>query len=63
MPFSAPLPVPTIMAVGVARPSAHGQAITKTDIKIVKENWKLAPPISNQARPDTRAIALTTGTK
>ena len=30
MPFSAPLPVPTMMAVGVARPSAHGQAMTST---------------------------------
>ncbi len=28
MPFSAPLPVPTMMAVGVARPMAHGQAMT-----------------------------------
>ena len=30
MPFSAPLPVPTMMAVGVARPSAQGQAMTST---------------------------------
>ena len=30
MPFSAPLPVPTTMAVGVAKPMAHGQAITNT---------------------------------
>ena len=28
---SAPLPIPTIKAVGVASPKAHGQAITKTD--------------------------------
>ena len=28
---SAPLPIPTINAVGVASPKAHGQAITKTD--------------------------------
>ena len=32
MPFSAPLPVPTMMAVGVARPSAHGQAMTMTAV-------------------------------
>ena len=27
MPFSAPLPMPTVSDVGVARPSAHGQAM------------------------------------
>ena len=32
MPFSAARPVPTIIDVGVAKPSAQGQAITKTDI-------------------------------
>ena len=30
IPFSAPLPLPTINAVGVANPNAHGQAITNT---------------------------------
>ncbi len=30
MPRSAPMPEPTISAVGVARPSAHGQAMTST---------------------------------
>ena len=30
MPRSAPRPVPTMMAVGVARPSAHGQAMIST---------------------------------
>ena len=30
IPFSAPSPVPTIKAVGVASPRAQGQAITKT---------------------------------
>ena len=29
-PFSAPMPLPTIKAVGVARPKAHGQAMTST---------------------------------
>ncbi len=28
IPFLAPMPVPTATAVGVARPSASGQAIT-----------------------------------
>mmetsp|Transcript_4007 Transcript_4007/g.9148 ORF Transcript_4007/g.9148 Transcript_4007/m.9148 type:complete len:233 (-) Transcript_4007:1939-2637(-) len=38
-PFVAPTPVPTITAVGVARPKAHGQATTITliaDIKATK---------------------------
>jgi hypothetical protein len=32
MPFSAPLPVPTMMAVGVASPRAQGHAITTTAV-------------------------------
>ena len=30
MPSCAPRPVPTMIAVGVARPSAHGQAMIST---------------------------------
>ena len=30
IPFSAPFPLPTISAVGVASPNAHGQAMTST---------------------------------
>ncbi len=33
-PFSAPLPVPTMMAVGVARPRAQGHAMTSTATKL-----------------------------
>ena len=32
MPCSAPLPVPTIIATGVANPKAQGHAITNTEI-------------------------------
>ena len=35
-PFSAPFPVPTTMAAGVARPRAHGHAIIRTAISAVK---------------------------
>ena len=35
MPFSAPRPMPTMMAVGVANPSAHGQAMTSTEIALI----------------------------
>ena len=36
MPCSAALPVPTMIAVGVARPSAHGQAMISTAIAACK---------------------------
>ena len=61
-PFSAPFPVPTIIAVGVANPNAHGHAITSTEINIVKANTVLSPAISHP----TAAIiakAITVGTK
>ena len=32
IPLRAPTPVPTITAVGVARPRAQGQAITSTEM-------------------------------
>ena len=38
MPFCAPKPVPTIIAVGVARPSAQGQAITSTETARISAN-------------------------
>ena len=34
-PFSAPLPVPTRMAVGVARPIAHGHAMMSTATALI----------------------------
>ena len=40
IPFFAPSPVPVIIAVGVARPKAQGQAITKTEVKILKIKLK-----------------------
>ena len=60
-PFPAPLPVPTIIATGVARPSAQGQEITSTEIAIENANSTLAPMASQEA-PATRAITMTTGT-
>ena len=62
IPFSAPFPVATIIAVGVARPSAHGQAITRTETKIVRANAKLSPLI-NHKRAAIKAITNTMGTK
>ena len=38
MPFFAPIPLPTIIATGVASPRAHGQLITRTDIPLASAN-------------------------
>ena len=38
IPFVAPLPVPTIIAVGVASPSAQGQEMTRMEIPIERAN-------------------------
>ena len=62
MPFSAPLPVPTMIATGVANPSAHGQLITRTLTAIENANSTLAP-LSNQKPPATIAMPITAGTK
>src|SRR5699024_8196616 len=62
-PFSAPLPVPTMIAIGVAKPRAHGQAITKTEIAIVKANVRDSPPIKYQPSPEIIDNPITTGTK
>ena len=62
MPSSAPLPVPTITAVGVASPMAHGQAITSTATMLIRarvncETSALAGARKYQARKVTAAIA------
>jgi len=41
-PWDAPTPVPTITAVGVAKPKAQGQAMTITDIPNCKASSKLS---------------------
>ncbi len=62
IPDDAPTPVPTIMAVGVAKPKAHGQAITKTEIKNVRLVSK-SFEYSIQKTKDTAAKIITVGTK
>ena len=61
-PFSAPFPVPTIIAVGVANPNAHGHAITRTDINIVSTNIVSLPAITHIIAPKI-ASPITVGTK
>jgi len=70
IPCSAPKPVPTITAVGVANPIAHGQAITRTAIILIKArvNWDTSGLISagttkNHTRNVMTAIPITMGTK
>ena len=62
-PYSAPLPVPTMMAVGVAKPRAQGQAMTKTEMRMEREKIQDSCPRKYQARPDRRARPITIGTK
>ena len=37
IPFFAPMPLPTMMATGVARPSAQGQLMTSTEMPRARE--------------------------
>src|SRR3990167_3229380 len=62
IPCSAPTPVPTIIAVGVARPKAQGQAITITAVKAIKAKDKVDPNTKNQTTKVNAAIAITAGT-
>ncbi len=62
IPSAAPRPVPTMMATGVARPSAHGQEITSTEIPMFSANSKVCPA-SSHTTAEITAMAITTGTK
>ena len=61
IPFSAPFPVPTIIATGVASPSEHGHDITSTAIARLSANEKSYPSTSHTINV-TKAIPITTGT-
>ena len=64
IPFSAPLPIPTMIAVGVAKPKAHGQAITNTET-MANNACVIAfsPPTIIQMPKVTDEMVITTGTK
>ena len=62
IPCSAPLPVPTIIAVGVAKPKAQGQAITSTAIIIFREKLQDASPTKYHKIPAINAKTITIGT-
>ena len=62
MPFLAPMPLPTIMATGVARPRAQGQEMTRTQMAYSRALETGAP--SRIHRMNTRiAMRITAGTK
>ena len=65
MPFAAPAPVPTIIAVGVASPRAHGQAIIKTETKLINAiaNLTSGAAATNQTTNVAIAMQMTTGVK
>ena len=64
IPASAPRPVPTMIAVGVARPIAHGQAITTTLMNAVSASVSRGSgPTIAQARNAAPASPRTIGTK
>jgi len=63
IPFSAPLVVPTMIAVGVARPSAQGHAITRTATALIIAPVQSARPNAIHATSVTSAIRITAGTK
>jgi hypothetical protein len=48
IPLTAPTPVPTITAVGVARPRAQGQAMARTLNAHLNAYWKI---ISSRLNP------------
>ncbi len=59
----APRPVPAITAVGVARPRAHGHAMTSTATMRIIAGVKPAPTPSHHTRRVTVATPITAGTK
>jgi len=52
-----------MMAVGVASPSAQGQATTTTAIKTVNAKIKLSPTRKYHAKAESVAVNMITGTK
>ncbi len=62
MPFFAPSPLPTMMATGVASPSAQGQETTSTEMARLSAKPNSLPTNSHIMNVST-AAAITDGTK
>jgi len=64
IPDWAPFPVPTMIDSGVARPSAHGQAMISTDTAATSARVSAgAGPAVNHTVKVAMAMAITVGTK
>ena len=63
IPFFAARPIPTIIAVGVASPIAHGQEITKTAIDLKKASTESMSKIKCEIKYVPIDIKITIGTK
>ena len=61
IPLRAPMPVPTIMATGVASPRAQGQLITRTEIPLSRA-YPSSAPASIHTTKVIAAIAMMPGT-
>ena len=61
MPFFAPMPFPTMIATGVARPRAQGQLITSTEMARARAKPMVSPTSSHTIRV-TMAMPMTAGT-
>ena len=62
MPARAATPAPVTMAVGVARPKAQGQAMTRTETALINAVSRPAPSRTHAVKVIT-ARAMTAGTK
>ena len=62
MPCLAPMPLPTMIATGVASPSAQGQLITRTEMPRARAN-PMVSPARSQMPIVTHAMIITAGTK
>ena len=63
IPFDAPLPVPTMIDIGVARPRAHGQAMIRTATAFTRANAMAGSgPKMDQTINVTIAMTITAGT-
>ena len=61
IPLLAPIPLPTMIATGVARPRAQGQLITSTEIPLARAKAKVCP-VRSQTMVVITAMVITVGT-
>ena len=63
-PFVAPLPVATMIDIGVASPKAQGQAMISTDTALISPKTQLGcGPKKPQAKKVSSAMEITVTTK